>query len=83
MDDPTEAHAKSLLMDWLGPRAVLDEVSKEMASHQAKSMETQLYDFMAKLAGPIGELPRDDLWRHLIHGALTGNPAPQLRIDPA
>jgi hypothetical protein len=83
MDDPTEAHAKSLLMEWLGPRVVLDEVAKEMASHQAKSMETQLYDFMAKIAGPVADVSHGELWRHLIHGALTGNPAPPLRIDPA
>lgn len=83
MDDPTEAHAKSLLMEWLGPRVVLDEVAKEMANHQAKNMETQLYDFMAKLAGPIADAPYEAVWRHLVHGAVVNNPAMPLRVADA
>jgi hypothetical protein len=85
LDEPTEEHVKGLLMLWLGPRAVLDEVAKEVSKVQADSMESQLYDFMAKLAGPIEieALPKDELWRHLLHGALTNNPAIPFKIAPA
>lgn len=85
MDEPTEAHVKSLLMEWIGPRVILDEVAKEMSNQQAKSMEAQLYGFLSKLAGdvPIADIPAQDLWRHFIHGAIVNNPTSHLRVADA
>lgn len=85
MEEPTEAHVKSLLMDWIGPRVILDEVAKGMAQHQAKSMEAQLYGFLSKLAGDvrISDIPAQDLWQHLIHGAVVNNPTSHLRVADA
>lgn len=81
MDDPTEAHVKSLLMEWIGPRVILDEVAKEMTSHQAKSMEAHLYSFMATLGE--GAVPTLDLWRHLVHGTVVNNFTNHLRVADA
>lgn len=71
MEDPTEAHVKSLLMEWLGPRAVLEEVTKELATRQSNSLEASMWDFLGKLAGrpSIAEMPKVELWQHLVHAA--------------
>lgn len=83
MEEPTEEHIKSLLMDWLGPRVVLDEVQKEVSKQMGQRMETDLYAFMAKLAGPIEDTPTADLWTHLIHSVVTKSPAMPFKIAPA
>lgn len=83
MEEPTEEHVKSLLMEWLGPRAVLDEVQKEVSTQMGNRMEHDLYSFMAKLAGPLMEAPKDDIWTHLIHAVVTKSPAMPFKIAPA
>jgi len=39
MDEPTEEHAKALLMSWLSPRSILTDISKEVSYmvHGAKT----------------------------------------------
>lgn len=83
MEEPTEAHVKSLLMDWLGPRAILEHVEKEVSTQMGRRIETDLYAFMAKLAGPIDQTPADDIWTHLIHSVITKSPSQLLKIATA
>jgi hypothetical protein len=73
MEDPSEAHVKDLLMEWLVPRAVLDEVTKELASRQTKSLEASMWGFLNNLAvqPSIAAMPKVELWQHLVQASQT------------
>lgn len=42
MEEPTEAHTKALLMEWLVPRQVLYEVEKELGQRYVQKLDDVL-----------------------------------------
>lgn len=77
MDDPTEEHVKALLMEWIGPRIVLEEVTKELAQRETQTLESKFYQLLSSLGGgeiTVADMPVSDLWRHLVYGATVRPP---------
>lgn len=49
MDEPTEEHVKALLMSWLAPRRVLDDVANEMSAQMTKRIDQRMEKVLTDL----------------------------------
>lgn len=81
MDDPTEAHAKALLVEWLGPRTVLYEVEKELGKNYTQKLDDKILEVLKGTDFTGASVA--DLWCRVMHG-LTIMPRGSLaQIIPA
>lgn len=60
MDDPTEEHAKALLMDWLSPREIVQQVNKAVLQVEPGGT---LFDSVDRV---ITDPDLKNIWRTLV-----------------
>lgn len=75
MDDPTEEHAKSLLLDWIRPTKVAAEAEEavSLADLHTRRRDKILCDVLREVFKVPKEIrPDTEVWSRLLHMATAG-----------
>ena len=80
MDDPTEAHAKALCMEWLAPRQVLYEVEKELGKRYVQKLDDTILETLKGM--DFSGVDLANTWIKVMHGLQVKAPSMMAHIVP-
>lgn len=80
-EEPTEAHAKALCMEWLVPRQVLYEVEKELSQRYVQKLDDKILEVL--VGKDVTGTSAADLWCHVMRGLTVKPPSALAHIVPA